>query len=367
MWNASALESLNPGEDEELERRRRALMDQQQSTTPVETPASSTNSIVPTLSPAQQQYKEALGTLPQQADYKPSKWRRFGAALAGGLAGIRDPRMGVEIAEGIVSDPYRSAMGSWERAVGVKGKQAGIEAEAITQDINRRKAMADETTAQARVRQAAETERANRARLIAETGWRAAEDATKRAGYGSQEKIAGMNITGRQQVADTMANASMYGTDWNYLGRIGAANIGAGSAANVANIHGATDRDVARIRAQSDMDVASLKGRLERQGTPATPEQQDEAEGLAVEEVMKTHPEWQQFYTPREQGKSHAKAKSMYDLGLTLSADLPSSLQREQYNKFLEQVRAAKSNILGSKNPLAPTDMGGWTGGLKKK
>src|SRR6266702_2596256 len=56
---------------------------------------------VSTLTPAQQRFKDTLSQMPQKADYQPSRWRRFGAAVAGGAAGLRDPAQGVKIAQGI--------------------------------------------------------------------------------------------------------------------------------------------------------------------------------------------------------------------------------------------------------------------------
>lgn len=64
------------------------------------------------------QYNQLMGQMPTQQPI--SGMRRFGAALAGFGAGMRDPRAGVEVAEHIIQQPYVRKMQEWEsRAKGL--------------------------------------------------------------------------------------------------------------------------------------------------------------------------------------------------------------------------------------------------------
>jgi hypothetical protein len=79
------------------------------------------------IGPAQQKYVDLLGKQPKQSDYQPSKWRRVGAAIAGGLSGLRDPRLGVQVAQNIVGAPYQQAQSQWQNAMGGAQAAMGLE------------------------------------------------------------------------------------------------------------------------------------------------------------------------------------------------------------------------------------------------
>jgi hypothetical protein len=67
-------------------------------------------------SPAESRYEKFLASQPKESDYSPSKKRRFGAALAGGLAGLSgDARTAMKVSSDIVDRPYRDALNDWTR------------------------------------------------------------------------------------------------------------------------------------------------------------------------------------------------------------------------------------------------------------
>lgn len=74
--------------------------------------------------PALKQYQDYLTKAPVREQYQPSKLRRIGAAIAGGLTGLSDPRAGIAVARQTVDAPYRDAVEDWQM------KGAGLRAAA---------------------------------------------------------------------------------------------------------------------------------------------------------------------------------------------------------------------------------------------
>jgi len=149
-------------EDDEKERRMRALLAPDISSVMGEDPEEEGEGTVkPTnakLTPAQQHYSEIIGQPPQAQDYKPSGWRRFAAALAGGLTGARDPRLGIEVAGDIANAPFHRALTNWQRAVEGAKTQMGIETEAAKQSVAQSRAESYARSATAREEAAQATE-----------------------------------------------------------------------------------------------------------------------------------------------------------------------------------------------------------------
>jgi len=73
---------------------------------------------------------EVLSALPLRGDYKPSKMRRFGAAVVGGLTGAAGgPETGMKVASSILEAPYREQYQDWLTKSGALEKQANLEIE----------------------------------------------------------------------------------------------------------------------------------------------------------------------------------------------------------------------------------------------
>ncbi len=65
-----------------------------------------------------QSYRDVLTQgAPKQADYQPSKGRRFVGGLLGAFAGLRDPNAGYKASSTFVNAPYNTAQSEYERKV----------------------------------------------------------------------------------------------------------------------------------------------------------------------------------------------------------------------------------------------------------
>lgn len=81
--------------------------------------------------------KDLLEKPPLLSENKPSGLRRFGAAVAGGLAGAAGgPEVGVKTAKGILEQPYAEQYQDWLTRSGALEKQAGLEIEGQKADAS---------------------------------------------------------------------------------------------------------------------------------------------------------------------------------------------------------------------------------------
>jgi len=78
--------------------------------------------------PALTAYQEALKGIPQTGDYKPSKWRRAGAAAIGALSGFGGgAEAGVGAANKFIRAPYDTAMEDYQNKMTGLGESAKLE------------------------------------------------------------------------------------------------------------------------------------------------------------------------------------------------------------------------------------------------
>ena len=70
------------------------------------------DSIKPQPTPGLDRYRALVSNVPKMEDYQPSKWRRAGAMIAGGLAGFGpgNAERGYNIGQKIVNQPYENAL-----------------------------------------------------------------------------------------------------------------------------------------------------------------------------------------------------------------------------------------------------------------
>lgn len=79
--------------------------------------------------PVTDQYKQTLLSAPQSKDFKPTKMRTLGAALAGGLTGAatRDPRAAMSAANEVSDQPYDQAVKDFSTRIGALGEGSRLE------------------------------------------------------------------------------------------------------------------------------------------------------------------------------------------------------------------------------------------------
>lgn len=79
--------------------------------------------------------RTALSNPPLKSDYHPSKLRRIGATVAGGLTGFSGgPKAGIETAEGILESPYKEKYQDWLTKTGALEKGATLDINKIRAD-----------------------------------------------------------------------------------------------------------------------------------------------------------------------------------------------------------------------------------------
>lgn len=299
------------------------------------------------LGPAAQRYASLMGQKPDAANYKPSKLRRLGAAIAGFGVGVRDPRAGVETAQSILSNPYQSAIDKWQSQVTGAQAQMGAEAEAMKQDVARQRAAAYTMSSQARQRQA-DANDAWRQYQQAHIAWQPTnmEDALKF----EASKHPATRPTAYQEYMNNPQGYSQFvhdtakpSTGLSLEDRLKLQNNANAAAAN----------------RQASHDARMINAR-KTAAKVATPQQQAQAEQLAIQQVMRTNPEYAGFVdvdakTGRHTIKDVNKATNKTTwYGATNQTQ--SSLAREHYNNFLSEVGKAKRSILGNQG----SSQGSW-------
>lgn len=304
--------------------------------------------IKPRQHPALERFKQVIGQQPDAANYKPSKLRRFAAALSGFGAGMRDPVKGVDVAQGIISAPYQHAMAGWQNTL--KGAQMGVTAEEKQEasDIAQQRAQSYQLSAQARMQAAQATE-----------AWRRAQEAN--APYqphtleeAIQLKKAGQRPTGYQPQ-----------TKEEYLQVHPPRDFSAEEQARLRNA-----REVAGIHEAGAM--ARTKYRAEhpttRQQTAPKPTDVEHAEQLALDELLRQDPSNAAFVHKAVVNDKTGKVvqphrvKSADELpragggflGIGGTSEAQASLARDQYNQFLVKLEKKKREILGRSGSAEP-------------
>ena len=241
------------------------------------------------LSPAMQQYQAALGQMPKSADYKPSRGRRIMAAIAGGFTGIKDPRLGVEVAQGIISDPYKHAMSDWQNTLGVAQAGMGIDKEAQAEEIARQRATAYGVSAQAR-QQAAQATEAYRQWQQAHQAW---QPPTQEAYEHEQQlknqqamELEKMKSQTQLQVHPPRDYAAEEQARALAATQLEKQRAGAAMALENARAGHESSR-------QREHDARIARGAKE--ATPATPKNQEDAEQIAVQNLLRQNPSYRAF------------------------------------------------------------------------
>lgn len=88
-------------------------------------------------SPARSAYMEAINQQPTEEETRPSRGRRIGAAIAGGLGGLAEgPTRGAAMAQHIIDAPYKTAMRDYSTRVAGLGESAKLEQEDIESQMH---------------------------------------------------------------------------------------------------------------------------------------------------------------------------------------------------------------------------------------
>jgi len=81
--------------------------------------------------PALDEYRSYLGNAPQAADYRPGKWDRLAAGLAGISTGLKDPARGVQVARDMNRSKYDYALKDYYSQAAPLKEAAGLEREGM--------------------------------------------------------------------------------------------------------------------------------------------------------------------------------------------------------------------------------------------
>lgn len=290
------------------------------------------------LSPAQQKYRQTVESMPLQENYAPSKWRRFGAAVAGGLAGMKDAGQGIKTAQGILEAPHQEAQQDWASRVNREALSMGLDEKVAAQDIARQRANSYAMSAQARANLAA--------KQMADIDRKAKEPQEYKA-------------TTKQDVMDI--NQSKLGPHNRSWEEIYAQNPELGRRMKEdeerAKALGKVLPDsyyAARAKEASDLQAQKDAAALKRHTTPGAasagkpvyvdPQDMGRAKQLATGDVIRTaiHPEYKNFYDPGDPSKNISPRMKRPD---EISGD---ALTQALYKKFLFEVDQRTNDILNT-------------------
>jgi len=298
--------------------------------------------------PASSRFREVLSRQPKSTDYKPSRGRRAMAAIAGGFTGIRDPRAGIEVAGDILSSPFKTALGDWEREAKASGQAAGLEEKEAQIEINRQRAQAYDESQHAAAR------------------FRAAQE----------QKALSKYEPSTLDEALTLEKAKHLGWHPQSMEEYQAVHPvkDFASEEELRNKH-AQERQDLQFKHQKELENMRLGGQAShdarvaarqrtREVRPPSPKDQEAAEQEAINAVLRINPEHAQFVEGGGTGTSKATGRTVVNpyrikradeissrkssfLGFGGESDAEISLRREKYRQFLSDVDKKKKEIMG--------------------
>jgi hypothetical protein len=299
------------------------------------------------VSPSVDRYRQTLANMPSRADYEPSKLRRFGAALAGGLAGMRDAKTGVEVATNIRDQRYNSAQQDWAGNVNRSALEMGLDKQVAAEDIARRRAGAMERNASARERAASATE-----------AWRRSQEANQP--WHPKTMDEAIKFEGSKHPAAKLTPFEQYMKDpegyKKYL-----ADVQAGKTQPLTFEQRKQLQDNATA-GRLKVVGAQIAGRERLQKAPkpimASPLDQSRAEQIALEQVARTNPEYSQFIIKGDKGSQRpARADELGEKHWYGNSEA-SETTKLTHRKFLMDLERAKRRVLGTTKVVgnAPED-----------
>lgn len=317
-------------------------------------PTVGNNRTVPEMTGAQRQYSQTMSQMPTPDQYQPSKKRTVLNAILGGLAGASGgAKVGYEVGSKLRTAPYDTAMSSWQQAMG-RG-EAGVKLDNTiqAQDINRQRATNYGVNAQARAKTATANEEYKR-KLGDNLPWvaKTKEDALDFA-HAKQRPAAPVRPTAFDQYKD---DPEAYG------------KFQQGQHPLNPNAETPAERLAWRNRQEAGRNQRNANNIAARpQPAPAIPAQQQGAENMAVQQLLRTNPEFAEFVVPGDGKKVLARVKTADEipkaggglLGMGGISPQQEILAREKYRQFLTHLDKKKKEILGSKGGGSA-----WEGGI---
>lgn len=288
------------------------------------------------LTDAQQKYREVLGQMPEKEAYKPSKWRRFGAALAGGLTGMKDPGLGVKVAQSTLEAPYNSAQQSWASRVNQQALDMGLDKEISAQDIARQRALAYSESAHARTSVAQNVAAHNKWQEGLPRKWEpTTEQQTQDLLKIQHPAPAPPKPTAFEEYMNDPKGYQKYLKD-----------------VNAGKVQPLTYQERLQLQNAHDANVAARMRENRKEGKPvmANPQDQARAESLALQQVLRApaHPEYNNFFDPGDPVKNIPPR-------IKRANEIPQGLQNSLvYKRFIMDIESKKKEILGTQK--TPSD-----------
>lgn len=279
-------------------------------------------------------YREHMGAVPQYQT--PTKWGKFGAALVGGMEGLRSGAgAGFQAGQDVAAAPYKRAMEQW----GVKEQALGRSAEMEDKASNRRLSYIKE-------KRAISSERDDMSKWMAEfelkqdkedndEAQRQAErDHWKDQGWKTRIDQDGNEIAYNPAVpgSDRVLGKSSKVRDWGFeAGRLGASQEGNRiSAANAG-----TNRDRLGLARETEGRMVRREGRYEN--PPISASEQSSARTSALGRAATERRDWTEFVSPE---------------GTVTPPQDPA--KRAKFREFMRRVESIEDGIFGRKRDLGP-------------
>lgn len=308
------------------------------------------------LTPAQQNYRGTLETVPDRANFQPSKKRRVLAAIAGGFAGIKDPRAGASISESIVDQPYNHAMEDWTNHQKAGALDVGIDKDVNAQQVARDRAAAYSTSATAR-------------QALADSAGKLRDAQIKNLPWNPHtEEESTRQDQRRHPKAAPARGAVDQEREWMQADP-------AGFQKYMQMKHTArTVEEQNQVEAFKQSAIAKNRRPLQPRNpiAPAPPAQQQQAEHMAAQQLVRENPEFAPFYKGPQSQRTNSGGnvnipgrfldiseiesanpkKSLLGFGSVSDQDASqASLARELHRQFQAKVKERTARILGSKAP----------------
>jgi hypothetical protein len=296
------------------------------------------------MTPAESKYQQVMGAAPNPQNYKPSVLRRIGAALAGAGAGWRNPEQGVQVANQINNQSYQRALNAWQQQA--QQAQSGLKLDESVQNRQnaQARAAAAQTSADARMKAAQ-----------ADEAWRQSQQQNQPWHPSTMDEA--IQFEQSKQRPEKPSDFEQFQKDPDaYSSFLKAKEGDKETEADREKLAGMREtaenqREGMRQAGENSRSQARLASEQKAAKT-ISPEQQDVADDLAVQQALRVRPEYSGFVkNGRVIGVGELPQPHWYNS----TSAAQSSLARTQYQAFLAEIQRQKKVIMGQ------DPNGGWT------